>query len=143
MKPGNPCVRGPIFGVCGGSGSRFGEEAEPGVCSNHVFSARCARSCLCPGICLMCTVIRVWPRQPSLSATPVQLSCPISNGRSLVRNRVLALCHHPLPQGKPHFYQVWRSGLVLGEEGLNSGCLPPLAIWPMVLLSVHFLFSWV
>jgi hypothetical protein len=40
----------------------------------------------------MCIAVRVWLRQPSLSATPAQLSYPTSNGRSPVSTRVLAPC---------------------------------------------------
>ena len=118
-EPAHPDLRQPIFGMWRGSGAWFGEGTEPGVCSqpSFCFSALPARSCLCQGICSTCTVVRVWPRQPSPSATPVQLSCPISNGRSLVRARVVAPWAHPVPLGLPHIYQVWELGLILGAEG--------------------------
>ena len=72
MEPGNPCVRGPIFGVCGGSGTRFGEEAEPGVCSNHVFFCS-----LCPQLPVSGNLLDVYSNQGvATPAITVSNSCP-------------------------------------------------------------------
>ena len=117
--------------MSGGSGTWSKKGPSLGSVSNHRFSTLPACSCLCQGICLMCTVVRAWPRQPSLSATPVQLSCRTSNGRSLVRARVLAPCNYHIPQGEPHIYQVWGSGLILREEGLNR------QKWGLFAIFVH------
>lgn len=58
------------------------------ICQEALWGCSSTAHCKCQGILLMCTIVRVWPRPPSLSATPAQLSCPTSNGRSLVRARV-------------------------------------------------------
>lgn len=97
-----------------------GSEEEPslGFVPNWWFSALSAPSCLCQGICLMCTVVKVWPRQQSLSATPAQLSCPTSNGRSLVGDRVLVPWPYTLPQVSPVPARS-RDGPDSGENGLD------------------------
>lgn len=103
MEPGNPCIMaGPIFGVCAGSGTGILEKRLSLGSVQHGFFCS-----LCPQLPVSGNLLDVYSNQgvatPAITVSnSCQLSCPISNGRSLVRNRVLALCFmHPLPRASP------------------------------------------